>query len=487
MDFHQTSMNLLVNQKKKRKNNMKKIFFLILLFSFNFVLSQERNLLSNTLSLDEYLGFVKQFHPFVKQANLEVSQAQAGIMQARGGFDPKIEVDFETKQFKNSEYFSLLNSTFKIPTWYGIEVKAGFDQTEGVFLNPQNTNPVDGLVTLGIAIPLGQGLFINNRMAALRQAKIFNQLTRAERDLQVTNILFDASLAYFDWYRNYAEYKLYETFLNNAKIRFDGIKILIKEGDRPAIDSIEAGIIVRNRTLNLEQSRIKLIKSTLELSNFLWLENNIPLELQEGIIPEENLENKIENTLRTNSLFFSDLDLSNHPKIRALQNKVSLLEVDKKLKGNMLLPKLDFNYNYLSEPVNTGDFNTLNYKYGVNFSFPLFLRKERGSFKMAKFKLQSAQLDLDLENLNLKNKIDFQIQEIASLKDQMNVAELLVTDFTTMLNAEERLFGFGESSIFLINTRENSLLSASLQNLDIKLRFLNSNANLFKSLANPLD
>ncbi|RXR29683.1 transporter [Flavobacterium piscinae] len=462
---------------------MKNKVYLLLLFS---VFSWSQNLATDSiLTLDAYLGYVKQFHPLVKQANLEVSQAQAGIIAARGGFDPKIEVDYENKQFKNSEYFDLLNSTFKIPTWYGIEIKAGFDRMEGVFLNPQNTVPTNGLAMAGISIPIGQGLLINDRMADLKKAKIYNNLSQAERDLEVANVLYMASNSYFNWYRNYNEYKLYETFLKNAQFRYDGIKGLIIAGDRPAIDSIEAGILVKSRQLSLEQSRLKLLKSKLELSNFLWFENNLPLELQDGISPETELEKKVENTLKTNGLLLADIDFQNHPKIRSLQNKVSILEVEKRLKGDLLKPTINLNYNYLSEPEFVRDFNTVNYKYGVNFSFPLFLRKERGNFKMAKFKLQDAELDLQLENQVLRNKIDYQLQEINSLKEQIDIANELVANFTTMLEAEERMFFFGESSLFLINSRENSLLSSSLQQIDTQLRFCVSNADLFKLIANP--
>lgn len=463
---------------------MKNKIYVLLLFS---VVSWSQNLATDSiLTLDAYLGYVKQFHPLVKQANLEVSQAQAGIIAARGGFDPKIEVDYENKQFKNSEYFDLLNSTFKIPTWFGIEIKAGFDQMEGIYLNPQNTVPTNGLAMAGISVPIGQGLLINDRMADLKKAKIYNNLSQAERDLEVANVLYTASNSYFNWYRNYNEYKLYETFLKNAQIRYDGIKGLIIAGDRPAIDSIEAGILVKSRKLSLEQSRLKLLKSKLELSNFLWFENNLPLELQDGISPETELEKKVENTLKTNGLLLADIDFQNHPKIRSLQNKVSILEVEKRLKGDLLKPTINLNYNYLSEPKFIRDFNTVNYKYGINFSFPLFLRKERGNFKMAKFKLQDAELDLQLENQVLRNKIDYQLQEINSLKEQIDIANELVNNFTTMLEAEERMFFFGESSLFLINSRENSLLSSSLQQIDTQLRFCVSNADLFKLIANPL-
>ncbi|MDP2159140.1 MAG: TolC family protein, partial [Flavobacterium sp.] len=281
------------------------------------------------------------------------------------------------------------------------------------------------------------------------------------------------------------EYKLYETFLKNSQERFDGIKGLIIAGDRPAIDSIEAGILVKSRKLSLEQSRLKLLKSKLELSNFLWFENNLPLELQDGISPESELKKKVQNTLKTNGLLLADIDFQNHPKIRSLQNKVSILEVDKRLKGDLLKPTIDLNYNYLSEPEFVRDFNTVNYKYGVNFSFPLFLRKERGNFKIAKLKLQDAELDLKFEDQVLRNKINYQLEEISSLKNQIAIANDLVNDFKTMLDAEERIFFFGESSLFLINSRENSLLSTSLQQIDTEFRFFVANADLFKLIANP--
>ena len=64
-------------------------------------------------------------------------------------------------------------------------------------------------------MPLGQGLLINNRMADLKKAKLYAKLSQAERDLEVANVLYLASNSYFNWYKNYNEYKLYETFLKN--------------------------------------------------------------------------------------------------------------------------------------------------------------------------------------------------------------------------------------------------------------------------------
>ncbi len=461
---------------------MKKLLFLFLFVGVNL---NGQNLVSNEFTYNEFIGYVKKYHPLVKNANLEISKAQANLMIARGGFDPNIEVDFSKKQFKNNEYYSILNSSFKIPTWYGIDIKAGFDNSEGIYLNPDNTLPNQGLTSLGISIPLGQGLFINERMANLRKAKIQLQLSQAERKIEAIEILYEASIAYFNWKKTYCEYQLYEEYTKNAQIRFKGVQSLIKQGDKAAIDSIEAGIIVKNRLLSAEDSRLKLSKAKLELSNYLWLENNIPLELAEELIPEINLELSIQETLKTNDLMNNQFSLNTHPKINALQNKIEILNVERKLKANMLLPKIDLGYSYLSEPSYFDSYQFKDYKIGMNFYFPLFLRKERGNLKLAKFKVQETEFLLEFERLQLQNKINAQKIELTSYLKQIEFAKSLSEDNDKMLKSEEKLFLFGESSLFLINSRENNLVTAKLSQIALENRYFVSNSELFKIMANP--
>ncbi|MDZ4329111.1 MAG: transporter, partial [Flavobacterium sp.] len=82
-------------------------------------------------------------------------------------------------------------------------------------------------------------------------------------------------------------------------------------------------------------------------------------------------------------------------------------------------------------------------------------------------------------------KINAQRIEIESLLRQKELIKGLVQDNLTMLNSEERLFSFGESSLFLINTRENNLVSAQLSKIALENRFYISNSELFKIMANP--
>ncbi|MBW4359677.1 TolC family protein [Flavobacterium taihuense] len=468
---------------------MRYLIFIFTLFGLSIYgqSSNESTLPTNLkeMSYNEFLGFVKMYHPLVKNANLEISKAQANLMMARGGFDPKLELNYNKKQFQGTEYYSILNSSFKIPTWYGIDIKAGFDENEGYYLNPQNKTPSNGLTSLGISVPLGQGLLINQRMADLQKAKIQVKLSQAEQKLEAIAVLYDASVAYFNWKKNYEEYLLYENYSTNAQKRYEGIESLIKQGDKPAIDSVEAGIVVKNRLLALEDSKLKLTKAKLELSNFLWLENNIPLELADVIIPEKKLGQTIQETLNISNLINQESSLINHPKIEALQSKIDLLTVEKKMKANMLLPKIDVGYSYLAQPNPTKPNSSDNYKVGVDFYFPLFLRKERGGLKLAQYKIQETEFTRDLEKVQLSNKISAQKTEIQSLTKQQKLINKLVTDYETMLTSEERLFTLGESSLFLINSRENSLVSAQLSQIALENRFYTSNSELYKIMANP--
>jgi outer membrane protein TolC len=181
-------------------------------------------------------------------------------MQARGAFDPKIELDFDNKQFKGSQYYSILNSSFKIPTWYGIEIKAAFDDSQGIFVNPQNLGPNQGITTVGFSVPVAQGLFINQRIADLKSAKLQIQLSESQRRLLSLDVLYKASIAYFAWLKHFNEVEMYKEYLFYAKDRYKGVLRLIQQGDKPAIDSVETGIAVKTRELNLENAILKLKK-----------------------------------------------------------------------------------------------------------------------------------------------------------------------------------------------------------------------------------
>lgn len=454
---------------------MKKAIYLFLLLG-TFLQAQET---PTTLTFEEYIGYVKKYHPLVKQANLKLNEAEAYLMKARGAFDPKIEADFNNKQFENKEYYSVFNGSFKVPTWYGIELKAAFDNNEGIYLNPENIAPTNGLTSLGISVPIGQGLLINERMADLKKAKFLQNLNRAEQQLAVVNAIQQASSAYLEWVQTFAQVKLYYNYLTNAKVRYNGIVKLIEQGDKRALDSIEAGITVRKRNLNLEKATLKFQKAGLKLSNFLWLEDNVPVELAPNLEPELKPTAGILASL--NMIDYENITIENNPKLEALYAKTDILKVDQKLRGNMLLPKLDLSYDYLSEPSTFDNYQFDNYKVGVNFALPIFLRKERANYKLAQIKVKNAELTNVFQETEINNKLNAQKIEIKAINSQVSIASELVDSYKKMLTAEERLFTIGESALFLINSRENSLVTSQLEQIELERSYQEALLALFNT------
>ncbi|GAA4326667.1 TolC family protein [Pontixanthobacter gangjinensis] len=460
---------------------MRRIELFILLFCLQpvFVLAQD----SLRLDFNEYMAIVKKYHPLVKQAGLVTEEGDFKLMKARGNFDPKVEADLSEKEYKSTEYYNLFNAAFKIPTYYGLELNAKYESNSGTYLNPQNTVPEDGLYSAGISLDITNGLFLSERMSALKQAKIYRDQSVVKRDIMTAEVLYQAALTYFEWYTAFQEYALYNSFVNNAEFRLISVKKQFAAGDKPAVDTLEANIAYENRQVQLQLAELDYRKASLKLANFLWTENNVPLELTGQVIPVENLLEQVNELWLEDELAATE-NVTDNPKLRFLRYDLDMLEVEKRLKANRLLPDLDLTYNFLTEqPEEWQQLNRDDYKFGIKFSLPLFMRKERGELQIAKLALENSRYELMNSIQEISNKLQILETEIISYRDQREKIRKLASDYGLLVQAEQRKFELGDSSLFLVNNRENSFISARMKEIEITIKFLKSRAELKKLTA----
>ncbi|WP_082331994.1 TolC family protein [Mangrovimonas xylaniphaga] len=462
------------------------VIIVLLLSAVNFKV-QGQTVADSIFTLEEFLGYVKQYHPVVKQAHLIASEGEAKLLKARGAFDPKIEVDYGKKEFTGTEYYDKLNAAFKIPTWYGIEFKANYENNEGYYLNPEAKVPEDGLYSAGVSMSLAKGFLANQRMTTLKQAKLYRDISLNKQSLAVNEVLYNAVEAYFSWLKYYQEYQVYASFQENARERLSNVVVSFEAGDKPAVDTLEASINLKNRELDVEKSRINYVKSQLELSNYLWLENNTPVELDYSLVPDENSLFIADQVLNSSLLEVNEELLVNHPKILAINLEKEQLVLEKRLNTNNLLPKIDAQYNFLtSDYERINSLTVHNYKAGLNISMPLFLRKERGDLKLTKLKLQDVEFSLSATKVSLLNKINAVQQEIDSYENQSAIAQNLVNDYKQLVAFEQERFELGEGSLFLINYREAKLIETELKRIDINNKVLSTKAK-FAQILNTLE
>lgn len=418
---------------------------------------------ATTLSFNEFLQLVKQNHPVAKQADLLTKAAAANTLLAHGSFDPKLFYEFDNKYYDSKDYYELENGGFKIPTWYGIELKAGYEQNQGTYLNPENTTPNQGLLYSQISFPVLQGLIIDERRAMLKQAKLFQELSTYEKINAINELLYKAGKAYWDWQLSYANLKVHQNSVALSQERFDAIRRTSVLGDRPAIDTVEAIIQLQDRITTLQQALMDYRTKSLMLSGYLWLENNVPIELTDKTVPALPAENDYnENTLNSNLAKIDSLILV-HPSLKVYDFKLLQLNVEKKLKQDKLKPSVNINYNPLfdTENLNAGYEN--NYKWGVTVGFPLFLRKERAELQLTKIKIENT----TYENINKRNELIYKIKstvnEFNTYKNQIDIYNKNVFNYERLWLSEKRLFDSGESSLFMINSREMSYINAQIK------------------------
>ena len=160
---------------------------------------------------------------------------------------------------------------------------------------------------------------------------------------------------------------------------------------------------------------------------------------------------------------------------------ISISKIDYRLKRESLKPTLEIKYNALSSDMGNGvidDYSIDNYKWATVVSYPIFTRKERGDVKLSKLKLESNEAKLVDKRALVNYKIQSVYNEMVSYKEQVSIQKQAVDMYEDLLLAEQRLFELGESSIFLINTRDQNLIKAQIKLIDIDFQYRISEAGL---------
>lgn len=416
-----------------------------------------------------FFSMVRQNHPMAVQAGLQPDKADATLLKARGGFDPKLYGDLGQKQFNGTQYYSLLDAGLKIPTWYGIVFNSGFEQNRGLYLNPEHKLPDAGLWSAGVSVSVGQGLFIDERRAALRQAKIYQQSARAEQQSMLNELMYAAGKAYWDWFVSANQLRVFEDAYLLASQRFEAVKQTALLGDRPMVDTLEAGIQVQERRLSLQQARLDFRNKTLMLSVFLWDADRQPLELSSTVVPPyyQNPGTDMAALARIGPAM--DSLVNNHPDLRGYAFKIQDLSIEREWKREQLKPDLRINYNPLLSSVNglPSAYSANNYKWGMTFSMPVLLRKERGDVQITGLKIREAELEMKNKQLLLLNKAQASMNDFNVSIGQVQLYTNTVQDYESLLNAERTVFDGGESSLFMINAREMSYINAKLKLIDL--------------------
>ncbi|GAB3199178.1 TolC family protein [Pontibacter aydingkolensis] len=436
------------------------------------------------LTLQEYQRIILANHPVASQARLLTEQARQELRISRGVFDPEISSKLYRKEFNGKEYYNTWDNTLRVPLWFGPVLKAGYEKNQGQFLNPENSTPENGLSYAGISIPLGQGLFIDERRSVLRQAQLMQDIAEAERVKLINKLLLEATKDYWDWLLQYRTMQLFQEALELADFRLKGVNIRAREGDLAAIDTVEALMVVQDRLVLLQQAQLNYNNNRLQVAVHLWGENGVPLELQENTVP--TLLGSELATLQPDSVEqLLEFARNNHPELRKLDLKGDQLAIEQRFAADKLKPKLNIDYNVLqrdfylgSEALDQQHMGN-NYKMGVSFSLPLFLREERGKLQLTRAKQQVNALEFTQTAREVAAAVQAAYNELLALEQQIRTQQQAVANALILRDGEIIRFENGESSLFLINSREVKYLEAQVKLYELRTKYAKAKTYLY--------
>ncbi len=442
---------------------MKKLIFPFLVFT---LLSMRGS--SQELTLTEYLNWVLEEHPLAQKAKLNPKFRSAQYLQVKGLFDPVLESKFKNKFFTGTQYYSISETTLSYNTPYAIGLVGHFDVNTGSYVDPSDYTSGGGLLSLGVALPLLKGLVIDERRMAKKRAEILIQAGNLEQQLALNELLAQSVQLYSDWYFSVQKNILIDSLVETSERRFVAVRERYLGGDRSAIDTLEGFAQYQNRLLQFQESKLDVIKKRIALVAFLENgDENKANILNETVVPSQNFKNELAPFRSGNELL---LMLDNHPELALYANKAESLRIEEKWKMEKLKPKLNVEYHFLNKDFSEdlpSYFSTNNYRWGAEFSMPLLLREARGDLKIQRIKIEENNLNAEWKRNQLEQKNSALDIAYTNVLSQKQFADNNVNLYRRLLQAENsRLFN-GESTLFIINQRENTFFENAIKALEL--------------------
>jgi outer membrane protein len=461
--------------------------FLLNLFAVS-ALAQQTVLLDTgaVFPVRDYYELITRNHPVLRLAALLPEEARQDIVQARGAFDPKLSTAYDRKEFANALYYDRWETGFAVPLWSGLDLKATYERNGGQYLNPEERTPPSGLVGLGVSVPLGQALLIDGRRTAVRQAQVGVLLAEADRIKLINKTLLDAAKAYWDWFLADRQYQLLTEGFVLADTRLNALRQRAALGDAALIDTTEALILVQDRQVQQQQAALDLQNARLRVTAYLWGSVGQPLDLPPTARPEPPTAILPDEALLQALL---DRAATQHPDLLKLDGKARQLSLDERLGRALLQPQIALSASLLSRsPVGPADpataadyyaFRMNNNKIGLDVVFPLLLRKERGKLRQIQIKQQQVIYDRQQTGRDVQNTVRAAYNSVQGLARQLSIQQQTIRQQTLLLGAEQQKFDLGESSLFLVNTRETKLIDLRLKGEELRAKARKAIAELY--------
>ena len=437
---------------------MVKRFLFIGLYFFSATLSAQIKEADSVLTVDMFIQWVDQNHPLLKAVGNKLPIAKAELRKARGAFDPYISGTLASKEFNGEQYYRRPGVQLSSATASPVQLQLDWNSIDGLYTNPQDKLPPEGLFAVGGMINLGKGLLTDVRRTDLALAKAGVELSAAEAELYRNELLTKAVQSYWKWFEADQNAQAYEVAWQAAMEVYAFTINAFEAGDASAMDTLDARALVSTWETDFYSAQSKAVKALYDLSNWLWTAEERPVVLQPYVRPSAELPQQMETTLLGKE----------HPLWTYNDQKEEQLRLKRQLAREYLKPTIAVGGAYLL-PGNfealpsQEDFDANNRLVKAKLGIPLFLREGRGYTQSQNLQLESFQWERSSIENQWNNALSSTASQLLQLESAVKASVANQESVFLLLQAEQKKLVLGDSELIKVNLRTSYFAKAQIQ------------------------
>ncbi len=434
------------------------------------------------LTLGEVLASVEAAYPMLDAARADLEAAEAEQLAADGAFDPLWRT--RTSLFAGGYSYGRVDTLVEEPTpLWGMSFFVGYRYGRGKIQDYyQELETLQyGELRAGIQVPLWRNGPIDRRRASIARA----DLGRDIADLGIVASRLEAvrlaSVRYAEWVAAGLRMEIARTLLTIATTRDAQVAARAERGDVPALERVENQRLVLQREAALVAAERSLVQASLELSLFyrgadgrprVPAASRLPTALPEPRVVGEDEARRARVQAETR-----------RPEPQRFERARAQFEVDRDLADNQAAPAIDVLL-FASQDIGPRDTADLTLarahipqiEAAVQLEIPVLNRVARGRAAAASAGMER----LDAQRELALDRVRAEVRDALSALDAAQRRVALVrreVEVTAQLEAAERQrFEAGDSTLFVVNLREQATAEARIREVDALLDWQRASA-----------
>jgi len=442
---------------------------------------------TNELGLEDVLRSVDIAFPLLLAAAREKDEAQGAALSADGGFDPSLKASgfYEPVSGYPRQYLTV-QADQPTPLW-GSSFFVGYRYGSGkfpIYDGKLDTNDY-GEVRGGVRVPLWRDGPIDRRRASIRQAELGVSLASLSLDQARIEARRAGAFRYWDWVAAGRRVSVLRSWLALAVVRDAALAARAERGDIPEIERTENQRTIFQRQAAVVGAERDLLQASMELSLYIRGADRQPLVPDASRLPRRLPAPAPVDVLGGRAE--EERALARRPDVKRFDLVRDRSRIEADLARNQQKPGIDVTL-YGARQFGPGDPIRGEPVVGAALvlDIPILNRVQNGREQTAEASVAKASDQQRFARDRVVADVRTALASIDAAQKRASMAENEARVAAQLADAELRRFDLGESTLLLVNLREQANAEAKVREIDAVADFHRAEASFRAATARDL-